>query len=495
MKRFIKLLILILIVNIMSAFSDSYYVEASPVPYDTYNYDHWDYIVDTPAAYYPDGSITGASVGTKPFSNPQDMCLDSENRLYISDTGNNRIVVVEADMKTLLAEITTFVDSDGTEQTFNHPDGVCVSSNNELYVCDTDNCRVVVLKYQPEQNKYEFVKYIKDPKAGIIAEDFLFKPEKITVDYANRSYIIVKNVFEGIMAFDSNGNFTGYFGTINVSLSFWDKFWRRFSTKAQRAKQILYIPTEYTGIDIDDEGFVYASYIDNLGAQAAMRLNPKGEDVINKAGGLGGDIVDPSELQYGDYAGYSSMVDIVYRDKGIYSLLDARRGRIFTYDSEGNLLYIFGGLGSQTGTFIIPTALEEVNDSILGLDAHSAQIYIYRPTRYGALINEAVKLRYDGDETRAVSMWEQVLKYNENFELANVGIGKSYLTAKEYDKALYYLKLGKDRRFYSVAFRRYRNEILRENLGSILTGLVIAIALFLLVKGIYKKKHRKEADG
>ena len=95
--------------------------------------------------------------------------------------------------------------------------------------------------------------------------------------------------------------------------------------------------------DVDDEGFVYTSNKDTDGLQAVRRLNPKGEDVIRMGAkeNLGGDRVYGS---VGNYSGPSQIVDVVYRDHGIYSLLDARRGRIFTYDHEGNLLYIFGGL-------------------------------------------------------------------------------------------------------------------------------------------------------
>ena len=38
-------------------------------------------------------------------------------------------------------------------------------------------------------------------------------------------------------------------------------------------------------------------------------------------------------------------------------------------------------------------------------------------------------LRYDGDEASAVALWREVLKLDSNFELAYVGIGKSYLAA------------------------------------------------------------------
>ena len=35
---------------------------AESVPYDTYNYDYWNNILMTPAAYVPDGSITGVNL-------------------------------------------------------------------------------------------------------------------------------------------------------------------------------------------------------------------------------------------------------------------------------------------------------------------------------------------------------------------------------------------------------------------------------------------------
>lgn len=468
-------------------------VSASSVPYDTYNYDYWDYVVDTQAAYYPNGAISGVSLGLKAFNNPQDICLDEENKLYVADTGNNRIVVVESDLTTFYTEITTFTDADGTEQKFNTPSGVFVSEKGDLYICDTENKRVVVLRENKVTKSFEFVKYIQNPTSGVLASDFEFKPKKVAVDYADRVYVISKNVFEGIMAFDEDGNFTGFFGTINVSLDFWDKLWRRFSTKAQRSRQSLYIPTEYTGIDIDAEGFVYASYIDDTGTQAAMRLNPKGEDVINVAGELGGDLVSAEEM-VGTYGGVSYIVDITYRGKGIYSILDSRRGRIFTYDHEGNLLYIYGGIGTQEGTFTIPTAIEDTGSVMLGLDSYSAQIYIYSPTQYGTLINEAVCLRYDGDETEAVEKWQQVLKYNENFELANVGIGKAYLTSGDYKNAMKYLKLGKSKKYYSIAFRRYRNDLLRDNLGYALTGIVVVVLGGTIIKHRRKKRLGMEED-
>ena len=316
----------------------------STVPYDSYNYDYWEDIVFTPAPYIPERSVSGTILGVGTFVNPQDLCVSPEGNVYIADTGNNRIVEVDNSLGNVIRVIDSF-DNNGTTEKFSSPYGVCVSENGQLYIADSENHRVVVL----EESDLSFIKFIENPTSDVLEDNFVFTPLKVTVDYADRVYCIAKGMFEGIMVFEGEGQFTGFFGTIQVNITAWEKLWRRLSTKAQRAKQLLFIPTEFTGIDIDSDGFVYASNIDSTGVQAVRRLNPKGEDVIKKGenANVGGDLVIANASS--NYGGISTIVDVVYRDKGIYSLLDSKRGRIFTYDHEGNLLYIFGGLGVQAG--------------------------------------------------------------------------------------------------------------------------------------------------
>ncbi|MBR3764698.1 MAG: hypothetical protein IKK57_09155 [Clostridia bacterium] len=336
----------------------------------------------------------------------------------------------------------------------------------------------------------------RNADSEVLAADFDFTPKKVAVDYAGRIYCVVQNKVQGIMVFETNGDFTGFFGTIEVSISAWDKFWRKLATKEERSKQQLFIPTEFTGIDIDQEGFVYATNVDENGVQAVRRLNPKGEDVIRMGmnANLGGDIQINGTSQY---AGPSKIVDVVYRDKGIYSLLDSKRGRIFTYDHEGNLLYIFGGLGSQTGTLGLPVAIEYTDERILVLDARQNSILIFGETEYGRLINDAVALRFDGDEALAVPLWEEVLRLDENNELANTGIGKAYLSAGDNATAMKYLKRGMNQEYYSVAFKRYRNELLKDNIQYVLTGgVALAVGLwayFKVIKPRVDKKRERRA--
>ncbi len=464
-------------------------VRASSLPYDTYNYDYREDAVFTPSAYVPDTSVSGVNLGIGAFSSPQDMCVAQDGKIYVADTGNNRIVILDSAMKNVIKVIDEF-ERDGQIDTFKAPYGVAVSEKNELYIADSENKRIVVLN-----ENGGFVKIVDNPTSEILEEGYVFTPLKVSVDYADRIYCIGRNMFEGIMVFDETGEFTGFFGTIEVQITLWEKFWRKLATKEERSKQQLFIPTEFTGIDVDGAGFVYASNIDPEGVQAVRRLNPKGEDVIKKgiSGNLGGDLlIGGTSL----YSGPSTIVDVVYRDSGIYSILDSRRGRVFTYDREGNLLYIFGGLGSQAGTFTIPVAIESSGERMMVLDSYRGEILTFIETRYGNLINEAVALRYDGDETLAVAKWQEVLKLDENNELANTGIGKAYLTAGDNKSAMKYLKLGMNRDYYSIAFKRYRNEILKDNMNFLLTGIVvICVGIYVFGKVRSKRKGEKAEGG
>lgn len=455
------------------------------VPYDTYIYDVYESIKYTPAAYIPEATIRDNDWGIGALNSPQDMNITEDGIIYIADTGNNRIVVLDKEFN--LIKVIEEFDHNGNTQNFSSPTGVYFSLSGNLYIADTGNKRVVEL-----DGDNNLVNIIENPQSEVLEEGFVFAPLKVSVDYADRVYVIAKNMFQGIMAFDSQGDFTGFSGKIEVTISTSEKIWRIFTTKEQRSKQQLFIPTEFTGMEIDEDGFIYATSIDAEGKQSVRRLNPKGEDVIRKkVGGISGDL---DWRMRGDYSGASRIIDVVVREKGLYSIIDSTRGRIFTYDHEGNLLYIFGGMGTQQGTFNTPTAIDTLGEKVLVLDAGRNAVMSFTPSKYGSLINEAVGLRYDGDESKAVYCWEEVIKLDSNFELAYVGIGKSYLSDENNKLAMKYFQLGKDQEYYSIAFKRYRNEILKQNLEYILSGVIVITIGSKIYKIVKKGKKRRATN-
>ena len=482
MKRFLTIIITILMILLEPA---TVYAEVT-LPYDTYIYDNKGDVVHTPAAYMPLRTVSGRELSCGSFKNPQDMFIANDGTIYVADTGSNRIIVLSKDIE-VIKIIDSFINENNQKDTFHSPSGIYCTVDGDLYIADTNNRRIVVL-----DNKGNLIKFISNPKSEVLSENFDFVPLKVAVDYAGRVYVIASNVYQGIMAFNQQSEFMGYFGTINVKISLSQIFWRIVSTKEQRTRQLQYIPTEFTGLDIDKDGFVYATNYDSSGVQAVRMLNPKGIDVIKKnpngRRSLSGDV---SFSDRGDYSGASKIVDVKVRDNGLYSMLDSSRGRIFTYDSEGNLLYIFGGLGTQEGTFNQPIAIETYQDLIYTLDASRNAIFIFEPTQYGNYINEAVGLRYKGDQIESVEVWKEVLKLDSNNEMAYTGIGKSYLSSGDNKKAMYYLKMGQSKDYYSIAYKRYRNEMLKDNLDWILTAALAGVMLFYISKPISKSRIRR----
>ena len=111
-----------------------------------------------------------------------------------------------------------------------------------------------------------------------------YYPVKVLTDDLGIIYIMVENEYRGIVTLDQNGEFQGYFGSNNVTLTadvVFTLFWRKFMTEEQinRMQQIL--PTEYTNFTIDDDGFIYCSRGATSDMQELIRkINCKSKNVL-----------------------------------------------------------------------------------------------------------------------------------------------------------------------------------------------------------------------
>ena len=478
--RKLKTIATLLIVAIMLASS------VAPVfasPYLGYSYNFWGQMVPAPVAYEPTRTVSALDIcpSLVAFNNPMDLSVSPDENIYLLDTGNNRIVVFDRDL-TLLRVIDSF-DNNGAEDTFNRPNGIFVCHSFNIHIADTENRRVVIL-----DTYGNLLSMIYEPDLGDIDDVVDFRPMRVVADRAGRVYVIVMHVFEGIMRFDTDGQFFGYFGTIDVRVSAADLFWRMIATQEQRERQRRFIPTEFTGIDVDNYGFVFATHSDSVGgSDQVMRLNPRGNNVLRN---LNPNTSINGLQTRGIHTDLSVFVDVVTRPNGMYSVLDATRSRVYTYDSEGNLLYVFSGEGSLMGMNRRPVAIDAIGDSIIILDSLRGRLVYFEPTQYGQLINEAVALRYQGDEVGSVAIWQQVLLVNEHSELAFTGIGRAHLLDGQYILAMDYLRRGMDLRYYSMALARRREEFIVDNLPIGLSGGALVTAA-LVSRSIYVKHKNK----
>ena len=447
------------------------------VPFQGYVYNFWAFTVPAPAAYIPVSSVSARDIDPSlgSFNQPSDVRTDINGYIYVLDSWNNRIVIFDRELN--LNRVITGFYNDGVFDTFGRPQGFFITDELYMFIADTDNRRVVVL----DQND-NLVRFIENPQGTIIPDDFDFVPLSVLVGRGDVVYVIARHIFQGIMVFDPYGNFRGYFGTIEVVTNPIDLIWRIFSTAAQRARQRLFIPTEFMSMDIDKYGFIFTTHHNELDGNLVMRLNPRGEDVLLNLNPNVYIIGDVNYRMIGPLSGPSTFVDIVARPYGKYSALDNTRGRVYTYDSEGNLLYVFAGTGNIGGMIHQPVAIETLGDEILVLDGRRGHLLFFEPTIYGRLINEAVALLYMNDEAGAVEKWRELIALDEHFSLAFAGIGRAHFVSGEYRLAMDYLRRGMDMRYYSLAFIRHRNVVMRESLTVVLTVMMAAIALLILYK-------------
>ncbi|MBO9596876.1 MAG: NHL repeat-containing protein [Cohnella sp.] len=453
------------------------------VPYAGYTYDGYGDRVWSPVAYVPSGTVTGESLGIGLFSAPEDMYVADDGSIYIADTGNSRIVVLSN--KYELIKVIDKFSNNGTEDKFNKPMGVFVSSEDEVYVADTGNHRIVRLDGQGNATLI-----VSKPESEFFAEGFIFDPKKVVVDAADRIYVIADHVFDGIMQFDGKGAFENYYAANRVQYSVADYVWKRYlSTKEQQERMVTFVPTEYLNMDLDSQDFVFTTSVDNSAApKRVQRHNPTGTDVLLRQGFAApfGDLVVGG-------GGQSRLVDIDVGPDGTYSALDNNRGRIFTYDFEGKLLYIFGGFGYRVGLFEMPTAIERVNDQFIVLDKIQQRITIFDVTRFGQLMNDASHYHYIGNEEKAAELWNEVLKLDANLEIAYSGVSKAMVRDGDNEDAVTYAKYGMDRKTYSKAYQRYRKDVLKEHFSTVMTTfLVAALALTAFVQ---VRKHRRNKKG
>ena len=481
--------------------------------YQTYVYDVYGDALYSPDAYTAISSVGSDYMGLElPIENPGDMVTDEALNVYIADTGNNRIVVLDRYYKVNFT-ISEFSNDQGVPDRLTAPQGVFVSEPNEKYgkliwVCDTGSNRIVVF-----DEFGNFQRIVEEPESSLFDQDSVYKPVAIAVDAYNRLYVVSSTTYQGVIVMTDEGEFTGFIGAQAVQMTAWEIIWRRFQTEEQRAASEQKVSTEFNNISINkNKGLVYVTTStieegavagaikgkDKKGTNSPVKLlNANGSEIMRRNGfWMPAGEIDFSSRSTDEITGVSTIIDAAVGPEDTWSIIDEKRNRIYTYDFDGNLLFAFGDNGTMLGNLGSIEAVAYQGTNMLILDKTNDNITVFQRTEYGDILLEAIAAEATQDFDLAISLWTDVLKRNSNFDSAYVGIGQAMYRNKDYANSLTYFESAYDTDNWSNSYKEIRKEWMSTYfLLLLLLIVVVIVGISLFFKWMAKINKRVATSG
>lgn len=498
-------------------------------PYSGYCYDRWGDAVPSQNGYVVDRVVSGRDIGCGDLTSPSDLFFAEDEKLYIADSGyagsidpskqKGRIVVTDknfnpensieyldfSDIGDWLdekkaafdnGEISEELYGKETNIYFNNPTGVYVDDKN-IYVADNENDRVVMFTAEKDKDGLgvgKVVKVFTRPDETYYDSSMTFNPSKVLIDAAKNVYVCIKTITRGAVVFSREGDFTGYYGadrdekTADVIKNMFRKL---MMSKEQIAGMKKNVPVEISNFDIDKDNFIYT-----------VTENKRSEtDILKKMNSAGANIfinTGYNEYTFGDalvknYHGktYSSQItDVDIGPNGEINLLDLATGRVFQYDSECTLMFIFGGTGEQKGTFTTVAAVESLGTNVYVLDSKKCSITVFKRSEFGEIVQEAMSLFNACKYEESIGLWEEVLRRDSNCQMAYIGLGNAYLNTNDYEKAMdcFYRQ---SKSGYSDAFKSWRMNFVRKNFTLFAVIILAVLAAIYILTSIGRKKKAK----
>ena len=300
MKKAISIIAIVIVLITVLALPLS-----AATPYYTYTYSINGKDLRSPDAYVPDKEITSAYMGlTDPvkmkslypdlnetelaakmmaIKAPTDLEVDENNNVYIVDRDNNRVIVLDPYYK-LKFIIDSFKNVSGNIDVLKSPQGVFITKDKNvngviekgrIFVCDTGNQRI--LTFDTNGN---FLSEIGKPQSELFDSTKVYSPVAVAVDRYDRLYVVSSTSENGIMVMTDKGEFTGYIGAQEVKISTWDKIWRRFQTEEQQELMATGVSIAYNNIALAGD-FIYVTISPNDESAIASAITSKNKEGTN----------------------------------------------------------------------------------------------------------------------------------------------------------------------------------------------------------------------
>ena len=445
--------------------------------YPSYTYNGNGQPVPTAVPYEATIVLNTDSLGIGPLDGPTDLYVTDEGEIFVLDAGNDRVVVLRKDFQADRVIIPT--DDEGEPLDFKSPSGISVCADGTILLCDRKGKAVYILDEEGKQ-----LRKVEKPDSSILPKNFQFQPVKAEMDSGGILYVVSSGSYSGALQFDVDGSFMGFYGSEEVDLTLkvlLDHFWKNILSDEAAEDISRTVPVEFISFCIDKKDFIFTIRKGNeVNSGQVRKLNAKGDNVL-----------DDTKV-FGDRTDSALLADLVVDDEGFITIIDSGTGRVMQYDPDGELLYAFAGKGSQAGTFSTPAAVESIGDSLLVLDKDRGLITLFTPTEFAKNVRLGTLLYRDGRYKEAMEPWQAVLTRDNNYALANIGMGKIYEGLGDYPAAMDYYEKGDVKNFYSDAFEKNRADLLRENFALVMLAVLIVIAVPMVLlnrKPVAKERY------
>ncbi len=456
-KVLLLMLTTVLLIVSLTGIAAPQKVYASQATSYTYTLDENGEFVRTQDAYLTDKTITDLGLST-----PQDLFVDSENMLYIADTGNKRILKYDISSGEVVGEL--------KHDEFATPRGIFVTEEGDIYVSDS-GAKSVFRFSKDFKLKEKFGK----PQSPLFA-DTNFEPNKIAVDKSGNMYIIGEGVYSGVIQLAHTGEFLGYFTVNKTKLTFMQALQQLIFSREQLANVTDIVPITFSNVFLDQSGIVYTTTMGGW------------KDAVKKHDTAGGNMFKETVYSVSD-----SIADVYVDDRGIiYSC--GTTGYIDVHSQNGELIFSFGsGVSNMdvAGLYsTLPAIAVDHNGNVWTIDGDKGYVSSFRATDYAQTVYEAMGLYEKGMYEESLIQWNEVLKLNQMSVLAHNGVGKAYFHAGHYEEAMEHFEVAGNRSYYSEAFWEVRNVMIQKVLPYVF-GFVVALWIISKIVSFLDRKEHK----
>ena len=409
------------------------------------------------------------------LSQPEDIFIRG-GEIYTADTGNARI---------LITSIQTGESREIKDDAMVSPSGLFVTDNGDIYVADRGATAVFVFTAAGERRLT-----IERPDSKLFSELSDYTPKKVVVTKNGNIYVCSENAYEGLMQFSPEGEFEGYFGANRKYLTAKEILSDLLLSASMKQNELMRRPRTIQSLDISDRDLIYTvTQTDEYDNETQTHLT-KQENCLKEFNLAGVNILSPNTFMMDAW----NFVDAAAGPNGTAFAVTST-GLIYEYDSEGNVIFSFGGRAvssERNGLFVYATAIDtDDNGFIYVLDREQGFVEVFYPTDFAIMTHQAIFDLENGDYDAAERSWGTVLALNGMSYLARMGYGKTLLHQGRYAEAMEQFELANDNEYYSDAFWQLRDQWLSSHM---IWFVVVALALvvFVIVRSVLRRnKPRK----